>query len=98
MDCFDDVVDPQNLGALLRSIYFFSNTNAKKVGELVCAENSAPLSSAVSTASAGALKLMAVYSTNNSPKSLTKAKQNRWFILGAQPLQERHKTIMNKKR
>jgi len=41
---------------------------------------------------------MAVYSTNNSLKSLTKAKQNRWFILGAQPLQERHKTIMNKKR
>jgi tRNA G18 (ribose-2'-O)-methylase SpoU len=30
----DEVVDPQNLGALLQSIYIFSNTNAKKVGVL----------------------------------------------------------------
>jgi len=79
----DEVVDPQNLGALLRSIYFFSNTNAKKVGVLVCAKNSAPLSPAVSAASAGAVELMTVYSTNNLPKSLAKAKQNGWRILGA---------------
>lgn len=80
----DEVVDPQNLGALLRSIYFFSNTNnAKKVGVLVCAKNSAPLSPAVSAASAGALELMTVYSTNNLPKSLAKANQKGWRVLGA---------------
>jgi len=80
----DEVMDPQNLGALLRSIHFFSSTSInKKIGVMVCAKNSAPLSPATSAASAGALELMTVHSTNNLPKALTKAKQNGWRVLGA---------------
>lgn len=59
----DEVVDPQNLGALLRSAYFLgcSQSNQKEslsMGVLICAKNSAPLSPTVSAASAGALELM----------------------------------------
>jgi len=44
----DEVVDPQNLGALLHFAYFLGNT-----GVLVCSKNSAPPSPMVSAASVG---------------------------------------------
>jgi 21S rRNA (GM2251-2'-O)-methyltransferase len=74
----DQIVDPQNLGALLRSAYFFG-----PVGVLVCAKNSAPLSPAVSSASAGALEEMVVYATNNLPRTLGKAAADGCRIIGA---------------
>mmetsp|Transcript_15107 Transcript_15107/g.33044 ORF Transcript_15107/g.33044 Transcript_15107/m.33044 type:complete len:590 (+) Transcript_15107:163-1932(+) len=84
----DEVVDPQNLGALLRSAYFLgSNSNQKKVGVLVCAKNSAPPSPVVSASSAGALEFMAqqgiLVSTNNLPRTLASAEQEGFRIVGA---------------
>ena len=74
----DQIVDPQNLGALLRSAYFFGH-----IGVLVCAKNSAPPSPTVSASSAGALEDMTVYSTNNLPRTLAAAEQEGFRIIGA---------------
>eukprot|EP00977_Amphora_coffeiformis_P019257 scaffold7101_cov153-Amphora_coffeaeformis.AAC.2 len=74
----DEVVDPQNLGALLRSAYFFG-----KVAVLVCAKNSAPPSPTVSASSAGALEDMTVYATNSLPRTLASADQDGFRIIGA---------------
>jgi len=77
----DEVVDPQNLGALLRSAYFLFENN---IGILVCSKNSAPLSPVVSAASAGALELFeGVFSTSNLPKTLSMAREDQFQILGA---------------
>jgi 21S rRNA (GM2251-2'-O)-methyltransferase len=76
----DEVVDPQNLGALIRSAFFLG---AGKVSILVCAKNSAPPSPAVSAASAGALELVNVYSTSNLPRTLASAEQDGFRIVGA---------------
>ncbi|KAL7537044.1 hypothetical protein ACHAXR_007552 [Thalassiosira sp. AJA248-18] len=92
----DEVVDPQNLGALLRSAYFLGSgpgiisdddindaVIGGKVGILVCSKNSSPLTPTVSAASAGALEFMTIYSTSNLPKLLNGAKEDGWRILGA---------------
>ena len=63
----DQVVDPQNLGALLRSAYVLSGGS---MGVLVTAKNSAPPTPVVSAASAGALELMDIYATNNLARFL----------------------------
>jgi 21S rRNA (GM2251-2'-O)-methyltransferase len=76
----DEVVDPQNLGALLRSAYFLSGLH---IGILVCAKNSAPPSPTVSAASAGALELVTVCSTSNLPRTLAKAESDGFRIVGA---------------
>lgn len=72
----DEVWDPQNFGALLRTSYFLK---CDKV--VVCAKNSAPLSPVVSKASAGALEVMEVYSTDNLMKFLDKSRENGWQVL-----------------
>jgi 21S rRNA (GM2251-2'-O)-methyltransferase len=74
----DEVVDPQNLGALIRTSYFLGGVNM-----LVCAKNSAPPSATVSAASAGALELAVVYSTTNLPKTLAMAEEDGFRIIGA---------------
>ena len=90
----DEVVDPQNFGALLRSAYFLggnsgdansdmNDTPRSSIGVLVCSKNSAPPSPVVSAASAGALELCQVYSTSNLPRTLNAAKDEGWRILGA---------------
>lgn len=71
----DEVWDPQNFGALLRTAYFLRCHQV-----VVCAKNSAPLSPAVSRASAGALELMPVYSTDNLMKFLDKSVENGWQV------------------
>ena len=76
----DEVVDPQNLGALLRSAYFMGGN---RIGVLVCAKNSAPPSPVVSAASAGALELIKVYSTSNLPRTLNSAKESGFRVIGA---------------
>jgi 21S rRNA (GM2251-2'-O)-methyltransferase len=77
----DEVVDPQNFGALLRSAHFLSN----RVGVLVCSKNSAPPSATVSAASAGALELMldSIYETSNLPRTLAAAEQVGFRVVGA---------------
>ncbi|GAX11026.1 21S rRNA (GM2251-2'-O)-methyltransferase [Fistulifera solaris] len=77
----DEVVDPQNLGALIRSAYFLGGS---KIGLVVCAKNSAPPSPVVSAASAGALELLdVVYSTSNLPRTLANAREDGFRIIGA---------------
>lgn len=76
----DEVVDPQNLGALLRSAFFLGK---HKVGILVCSKNSAPPTPVVSAASAGALEVMTIYSTANLPRTLNNAKEDGFRIIGA---------------
>lgn len=76
----DEVVDPQNLGAILRSAYFLGQG---RLGVLVCSKNSAPPTPVVSASSAGALELLTVYSTNNLPRTLNQAKEDGFRIIGA---------------
>ena len=78
----DEVVDPQNFGALLRSAHFLGRGGAK-VGVLVCSKNSAPPSPVVSAASSGALELCDVYSTSNLPRTLLAASEAGFRVLGA---------------
>jgi len=81
----DEVVDPQNLGALLRSAYFLGGGNSDKsstIGVLVCSKNSAPPSATVSASSAGALEVLDVHSTSNLPRTLNQAKQDGFRIIG----------------
>lgn len=82
----DEVVDPQNFGALLRSAYFLGGSSSEigaRIGVLVCEKNSAPPSPVVSAASAGALEISEIYSTSNLPRLLNGAKEDGWRILGA---------------
>lgn len=76
----DEVVDPQNLGALVRSAYFLGG---QKIGVMVCSKNSAPPTPVVSAASAGALEVQTIYSTNNLPRTLQHAAEDGFRIIGA---------------
>jgi len=78
----DEVVDPQNFGALVRSAHFLGNAG-KDIGVLVCAKNSAPPSPVVSAASAGALELCDVLQTSNLPRTLRAATDAGYRVLGA---------------
>ncbi|KAL9252979.1 rRNA methyltransferase 1, mitochondrial-like protein [Drosera capensis] len=73
----DEVTDPQNLGAIVRSAYFFG-----VAGVVLCAKNSAPLSGVVSKASAGSLELMEVRSCKNMMQFLSNSADNGWRVLG----------------
>ena len=73
----DEVWDPQNFGALLRTSLFLG---VDKV--VVCAKNSAPLSPAVSKASAGAMEVMEVASTDNMMRFLDRSAENGWNVVG----------------
>ncbi|KAK9275816.1 hypothetical protein L1049_023087 [Liquidambar formosana] len=73
----DEVTDPQNLGAIIRSSYFFGAS-----GVVLCAKNSAPLSGVVSKASAGSLELMELRSCKNMMQFLTSSAENGWRVLG----------------
>ncbi|KAJ0971421.1 hypothetical protein J5N97_019380 [Dioscorea zingiberensis] len=73
----DEVTDPQNLGAIVRSAYFFGAE-----GVVVCAKNSAPLSGVVSKASAGSLELIELRSCKNMMQFLTASEENGWRVLG----------------
>lgn len=82
----DEVVDPQNLGALLRSAYFLGGkktNNGSGIGVLVCSKNSAPPSPVVSASSAGALEVVDVHSTTNLPRTLNQAREDGFRIIGA---------------
>ncbi|MEW5305298.1 MAG: hypothetical protein WDW36_007849 [Sanguina aurantia] len=74
----DEVIDPQNLGALVRSAYCLGVT-----GVLACSKNCAPLSAVVSKSSAGALEAMQLHSCTNMPRTLADAVSKGWAVLGA---------------
>ena len=73
----DEVTDPQNFGALLRSAFFLG------VEIVVSAKNSAPLSGVVSKASAGAMELAEVHAVRNLPRFLEEAAEDGWQVVGA---------------
>uniref|UniRef100_A0A6N2KRF8 rRNA methyltransferase 1, mitochondrial n=1 Tax=Salix viminalis TaxID=40686 RepID=A0A6N2KRF8_SALVM len=73
----DEVTDPQNLGAIVRSAYFFGAS-----GVVLCAKNSAPLSGVVSKASAGSLELMELRYCKNMMQFLVSSAENGWRVLG----------------
>ncbi|EGF83170.1 hypothetical protein BATDEDRAFT_85791 [Batrachochytrium dendrobatidis JAM81] len=73
----DQIVDPQNLGAILRSAYYFGVD-----GVVVTERDSAPFSPISSKASAGAMEAMPLYSTVNLGKLLQESAINGWQILG----------------
>ncbi|KAL6224085.1 hypothetical protein ACLB2K_002941 [Fragaria x ananassa] len=73
----DEVTDPQNLGAIIRSSYYFG-----AAGVVLCAKNSAPLSGVVSKASAGSLELMELRYCKNMMQFLTSSADNGWRVLG----------------
>ncbi|KMT03207.1 hypothetical protein BVRB_8g197560 [Beta vulgaris subsp. vulgaris] len=77
----DEVTDPQNLGAIIRSSYFFGAS-----GVVLCAKNSAPLSGVVSKASAGSLELMEMRSCKNMMQFLTSSSENGWRVIGGSVL------------
>lgn len=76
--CLDEITDPQNLGAVIRSAYFLG-----AAGVLLSSKNSAPLSGVVSKASAGALEKMPIYSCRSLPNTLVDARSKGWSVMGA---------------
>jgi 21S rRNA (GM2251-2'-O)-methyltransferase len=74
----DEVTDPQNLGALVRSAHFLG-----AAGVVACRRNSAALTPAVSKASAGAVEGMAVRGVASMPRFLRRARELGWRVVGA---------------
>lgn len=74
----DEVSDPQNLGALLRSAFFLGVD-----GVLVSAKNTCSLTPTVSKSSAGAMELSTVYAARNLPRTLEAAREDGWQVVGA---------------
>lgn len=73
----DEVTDPQNAGALLRSAHFLGAD-----GVIACRRNSCKLSPVVSKASAGALEIMSVQGVASMPRFLRSAREDGWRIVG----------------
>jgi tRNA G18 (ribose-2'-O)-methylase SpoU len=74
----DQIVDPQNLGALLRSAHFFGVD-----GVVTCAQASAPFSAAASKASSGAMEIMTIGEAKNLLQFLSRSRENGWTVVGA---------------
>ena len=74
----DQVEDPQNVGAITRSAAFL-----KADGLLILRDKAAPLSAAVSKASAGALEYFPMIQVTNLSEALEKLKKNGFFAAGA---------------
>jgi 21S rRNA (GM2251-2'-O)-methyltransferase len=75
----DEVQDPQNLGALLRTAYFLGCDRV-----VVSEKNTAPLSGVVSKASAGAMELIQVSAVKNMVSFLLDAKNQGWTVVGTE--------------
>ena len=74
----DEIVDPQNLGAVLRSAHFLGVD-----GVVCCAKNSAPFNATTSKASAGAMEAQVVHQTGVMHRFLAKARHEGWDVIGA---------------
>ncbi|KAF9189052.1 hypothetical protein BGZ51_000161 [Haplosporangium sp. Z 767] len=74
----DEVVDPQNLGAILRTAMFMGVN-----GVVVCHKNSSPLSAVVAKASTGALEARPTYGVTSLMKFIQRTKENGWHVVGA---------------
>ncbi|CAG8558957.1 2378_t:CDS:2 [Paraglomus brasilianum] len=74
----DQIVDPQNLGAIMRTAYFMGVD-----GFVMCTTESAPLSGFASKASAGVLEVMDIYDTDRMDRFLETSSRNGWKVFGS---------------
>ncbi len=74
----DQVEDPQNMGAIIRSAAFLGAG-----GLITLRKHSAPLSATVSKASAGALEYFPIIEANNLSESLQWLKKNGFSVIGS---------------
>lgn len=74
----DQVEDPQNLGAVIRSAAYLG-----AAGLITLKKHAAPLSAAVSKASAGALEHFPVFQVGNLSESLQRLKKEGYTVVGA---------------
>ena len=73
----DEVQDPQNLGAIVRSAAFFH-----AIGLILCKKNCAPLSPVASKASSGCLETVDVRWCRSTMRLLDEAKRAGWRVVG----------------
>lgn len=73
----DGITDPHNLGAIARSIEC-SGAN----GLLIPIHNSAPITSSAMKTSAGALEYLPIAKATNLNRSLERAKEDGWWVIG----------------
>ncbi len=74
----DQVEDPQNMGAIIRSAAFLGAS-----GLITLKKHSAPLTATVSKASAGALEYFPIISINNLSESLQWLKKMGFLVIGS---------------
>lgn len=74
----DQLEDPQNVGAIIRSAAFLG-----AAGLITLKKNSAPLSATVSKASAGALEYFPIIEVNNLSETLQQLKKEGYSVAGA---------------
>lgn len=73
----NEVNDPMNLGAVLRSTYFMGVETV-----LITKQNSCSLTPTVSKASAGTVEVMDIYTTGRLPQVLQEKAKQGWQIVG----------------
>lgn len=73
----DEVTDPQNAGAIMRSAYFLGAS-----GVIVCTRNSCGLTPVVSKASAGSMEIMEILGVSSMPRFLRAASRDGWRVIG----------------
>lgn len=76
----DSIVDPGNLGALLRSAYYLG-----ACATVLSAFNSAPLSPTVLKASSGAAEFLPIYETNSPERFVRRCADDGWRVYAAVP-------------
>ncbi|KAK3327302.1 hypothetical protein B0T19DRAFT_421368 [Cercophora scortea] len=76
----DQVLDPGNLGAILRTVSFLGATAVA-----ITKKNSASLTPVALKASAGASEALTMFSVENLPNFLTECRENDWQIYAAAP-------------
>jgi predicted rRNA methylase len=74
----DRIVDPGNLGSILRSAYFFGVD-----GVILLTHDSAPLSAITVKASAGAAEYIPLYRVSDEMQFIQKSQANGWKFFGA---------------
>lgn len=74
----DQVTDPQNVGAAIRSAVYFG-----AAGVVLSLHGGAPVTFAVSRASAGAAEVASVAQVASMPRFLARSRSRGWRVLGA---------------
>ena len=73
----DHIIDPQNLGGILRTAHFFG------INDIILTErSSSPLSPIASKASSGAMEIMNLYSTPNLYNFISSSIDQGWIVYG----------------